>query len=133
MGVVVVDSSVLIAVLDDGHLFHDQAQRELTRAAATGDVVIPAVAFSEVLVVPYRLGKEQGHAVELQLRAVGAIAPVDPAIASAAAQLRAALQVRLPDALIIATASAFGDCQILTFDKKWVSIDPRVRVLGASG
>ena len=46
-----------------------------------------------------------------------------------AAQLRAKRQIKLPDALILATAVELRVAEILTFDERWRSIDPRVRLL----
>jgi predicted nucleic acid-binding protein len=54
---------------------------------------------------------------------------VTRAIASQAAQLRATRQIRLPDALILATAMQVAAAQILTLDRRWRGMDTRVRLL----
>jgi len=54
---------------------------------------------------------------------------VDRAVARAAAQLRAShRQVRLPDALVVATGTVDG-ATVLTCDKGLAAIDPRVQVI----
>lgn len=49
-----------------------------------------------------------------------------------AARLRARFPViRLPDALVLATGMVDDCAVILTADKRWGPVDPRVQVLGA--
>ncbi len=88
-----------------------------------------AVAFSEALVIPYSIGAQQGRAVERQLRALGRVEPITDAIASRAAQIRARRQVKLPDALVLATGAELRASEVLTFDQRWHSMAPNVRVL----
>jgi predicted nucleic acid-binding protein len=129
MGVAVVDASVLIAAIDDADAHHERAIAELEAALEQQTLRVPAVAFSEALVVPYRRSQSYGRAVEGGLRRLGRVEPVTPGIASRAAQLRAKRQIKLPDALILATAVELRVQEILTFDERWRSIDPRVRLL----
>jgi predicted nucleic acid-binding protein len=129
MGVSVVDASVLIAVIDGQDVCHQTASRELRAARERHEVLLPAVAFSEALVIPYGIGSTQGRAVEHQLRALGRIEPITDRIASRAAQLRARRRVKLPDALVIATGVELRAQEILTFDQQWRSLAARVRVL----
>lgn len=128
MALSVIDASVLIAVLDGAHVFHDIAERALSHAASQGNLVVPSIAFAEVLVLPYRRGQNVGETVEMQLRALGEVMAVDEHVASLAAQLRARRDVKLPDALIIA-AGMLRNAEILTLDRRWATIDPRVRVI----
>ncbi|MGH7882992.1 MAG: type II toxin-antitoxin system VapC family toxin [Candidatus Dormibacteraceae bacterium] len=129
MGVIVVDSSVLISVLDDSQSTHQRAKQELAIAAQNSEFIIPAVAFSETLVDPYRTSLEQGRLVESRIRRLGRIEAVTEEISSRAAQLRAKRKLKLPDALIIATGIELHVSEILTFDKDWKTLDSCIRVL----
>lgn len=129
MGLAVVDASVLIATIDDQDVHHERARSELLKARAEHTLTFPAVAFSEALVLPYRAGHAKGHAIEQALRTLGRVEPVTEEIASWAARLRARRRLKLPDALILATAVRVRAHEILTFDQKWRSVDTRVRVL----
>jgi predicted nucleic acid-binding protein len=129
MGLSVVDASVLIAAIDSRDSCHQSAAQELARARQHHDLLLPAVAFSEALVIPYSIGTQQGRAVERQLRALGRVEPITDAIASRAAQIRARRQVKLPDALVLATAAELRANEVLTFDQGWRSLAPNVRVL----
>lgn len=54
----------------------------------------------------------------------------DKAVAVGAAELRATHQpLRLPDALVLATATVHGADVVLTGDKKWQPIDRRVELV----
>jgi predicted nucleic acid-binding protein len=131
MGLAVVDASVLIAAIDDEDAHHERAIAELEAALDQQTLRVPAVAFSEALVAPYRTSQSRGRAVEGGLRRLGRIEPVTRDIASRAAQLRSTRRIKLPDALILATAVEVRADEILTFDERWRSVDPRVRLLTA--
>ncbi len=123
------DASVLIAAIDKGDTHHERAIAELEAALDQQRLRLPAVAFSEALVTPYRRGQAHGRAVEGGLRRLGRVEPVTPDIASRAARLRSSRRIKLPDALILATAMELRAQAILTFDERWRSVDPRVRLL----
>ena len=129
MGVAVVDASVLIATIDKQDIHHERATNELKAVRQRHTLALPAVAFSEALVLPYRTSQSEGRSVEGGLRRLGHVEPVTDAIASRAAQLRAKRRIKLPDALILATAVELRVQEILTFDGRWQSLDPRVRLL----
>ena len=129
MGLSVVDASVLIAAIDSRDSCHQSAARELATTRQQHDLLLPAVAFSEALVIPYSIGMQEGRAVERQLRALGRIHPITDAIAARAAQIRAGRQVKLPDALVLATGAELRASEVLTFDQRWHSLAPNVRVL----
>ncbi len=62
--------------------------------------------------------------------------PVDRAVAERAAELRAArASLRLPDALILATADLRNADVVITGDRHWTNVDggARVELLGSSG
>jgi predicted nucleic acid-binding protein len=131
MGVAVVDASVLIATIDTLDIHHARAMSELKAVRQRHTLALPAAAFSEALVLPYRASQSEGRSVEGGLRRLGRIEPITDTIASRAAQLRARRQIKLSDALILATAVELRSSEILTFDRRWSSVDPRVRLLTA--
>jgi len=93
------------------------------------DLLIPITAFSETIVAPYRRSRRDGQRAEAALTALGNLVDVTRDIASRAAQLRATRQIKLPDALILATAMQVVADQILTLDRRWRGVDSRVRLL----
>src|SRR3990170_454249 len=61
MGVTVLDAGVLIAFMDRADAHHAAARRAVTAAATRDELVLPASAYAEILVLPSRLG---GDAVQ---------------------------------------------------------------------
>ena len=58
------------------------------------------------------------------------IEPLTDEIAREAARLRARHgPLRLPDAVVIATANNLGAAVVLTTDRKWARLSPLVRVI----
>lgn len=128
MAVVVIDASVVIAHLEPGDALHERAQRALDDHAGD-DLVLPASAYAEALVRPVAAGRlaDARAAIDaLELR----VAPIERSIAERAAALSAgAIDVRLPDALVIATADALDAARLLTGDARWARISDRVSVI----
>jgi predicted nucleic acid-binding protein len=130
VAVVVLDASVVIAFLDsnDGH--HEAAFAAIA-GARDDELVLPASAYAEVLVGPYRHGraavrKTEDFITELGMR----IEPLTRDIARRAAASRAKVPtLRLPDALVLATGQGLAGATILTADRAWQPIDSRVRAL----
>jgi predicted nucleic acid-binding protein len=135
MDLTVLDAGVLIAVLDAEDVHHERARNALAAARDRGDrLVVPASAYAEILVAPLRQGSAQGDAVDAFIEALpAAIEPATRAIARRAAELRArhGTRVRLPDALVVATASVHGAVRVLTTDARWPELDVPVEVIGA--
>ena len=133
MGTIVVDSSVILALFDPKDTLHVAAATAVRSARDAGHTfVLPASVLAEVLVGAARRGT-----AELDLRhhqVVNAFGPprcLDDPIAVAAAARRARHQtLRLPDALVIATADVIQADTVLTGDKRWGSLDPRVQLVG---
>jgi predicted nucleic acid-binding protein len=63
------------------------------------------------------------------LAAIGGLETVSVEIARRAARIRAATGLKLPDAVVIATGLELNADEILTADRRWKSIDSRVRVI----
>jgi predicted nucleic acid-binding protein len=125
----VLDASVLIALLDEKDVGRPVARAAVDEAKRDHDLLIPVTAFSESIVAPYRRSQRDGERAEAALAALGQLVDVSRDIASRAAQLRATRQIKLPDALILATAMQVSAEQILTLDRRWRGVDARVRLL----
>ena len=125
----VLDASVLIALLDEKDAGRPVARAAVDESKRDHDLLIPVIAFSESIVAPYRRSRRDGQRAEAALAALGNIVDVTRSIASRAAQLRAARQIELPEALILATAMQVSAAQILTLDRRWRGVDSRVRLL----
>jgi predicted nucleic acid-binding protein len=137
VGLTVIDAGVIIAHLDRADAHHDAAREALTIARQRGDaLVVPASAYAEILVAPLRARPAQGDLVDGFLDALPAtVEPANRTIARRAAELRAlhGARIRLPDALVIATAAMLGADRILTTDSGWPKLDVPVEIVrGAS-
>jgi predicted nucleic acid-binding protein len=125
----VLDASVLIALLDEKDLGRQVARAAVDESRRDHDLLIPVTAFSESIVAPYRRSHRDGQRAEAALAALGSLVDVTREIASRAAQLRATRHIKLPDALILATAIQVAADQILTLDRRWRVVDSCVRLL----
>jgi predicted nucleic acid-binding protein len=122
MGLTVLDAGVLIGFLDGNDAHHDAAHTALRDARDRNDLlVLPASAYAEVLVGPSRKGSSAVAAVrDLVERVPVQIAPLDAEVAEAAADLRARHRsLKLPDALVIATAATLEADHLVTTDRGW--------------
>jgi predicted nucleic acid-binding protein len=137
VGLIHLDAGVVIGFLDgnDGH--HQAARSMLADALHRGDrLAMASTAFAECLVGPARRGTSEIHIVQdLFERLPIAIVALDSRTALAAAQLRARHRsLRLPDAIVIATAVEGVADQLVTTDRRWPSaralkIKPTIRHL----
>lgn len=125
----VLDASVLIALLDGKDVGRPAARAAVDESKRDHDLLIPVTAFSESIVAPYRRSRRDGQRAEAALAALGSLVDVTRDIASRGAQLRATRQIKLPDAIILATAMQMAADQILTLDRRWRGVDSRVRLL----
>lgn len=118
-----IDAGVLIGFLDDSDSHHRGAKRELENAQQRGDQLsIPASAFAESLVSPSRKGESTLSIVrEFVERLPLLIVDLDYDIAFVAAQLRAShgQKLKLPDALVVATAIHKESDVLVTTDRGW--------------
>lgn len=124
MGLTHLDAGVIIAFLDAADSHHDAATSALVSAVDHADrLSIAASALAECLVGPAR---RSTGAVEVVRSAIGrlpaTVVPLDDDIATRAAVLRARHRtLKLPDAIVIATADIAGADRLITTDRKWPS------------
>ena len=122
MGLIHLDAGVIIGLLnaDDDH--HGSASAALARAQHDRDrFAMAASAFADCLVGPARRGDRAVTVVEqLFERLPIEIVVLDAATAHTAATLRARhKRLRLPDALVIATAIRGAADELITTDRGW--------------
>ncbi len=135
MALTILDAGVVIALVDATDVHHSQSRAALREALDRGgDLVLPASAYAECLVGPLRRGPEAAAIVDAFLEALPArVEPVTRSIARTAAALRSrhGHAVRLPDALVLATAIELQADRLLTTDAGWPPFDLPVRVIGS--
>lgn len=122
MALIHLDAGVVIGFLDGNDAHHEAARSMLTKALQDGDrLAMASSAFAECLVGPARRGDVAIRRVhELFDRLPITIVPVGTDIAVIAARLRAKHRtLRLPDALVIATAMNDSADGLVTTDRKW--------------
>lgn len=123
MALTVLDASIVIAVLDSGDPHHAAARASVaTHLGARDRLVVPASAYADVLVGPFRRGPEAVAIVDAFLAALPcSVEPVSREIAVEAARLRAdhGASLRLPDALVVATAHVLEAGALVTADARW--------------
>jgi len=117
---VVLDSDAVIGFLDRNDALHDAADQAIRLLIPKHRLLVSAVTYAEVLT-----GARLGHHDEDQVRGfflqlISEVLPVDMRIAEKAAELRSHLKsLRMPDALIIATADVEAEVDlILTGDRQ---------------
>ena len=130
MALVVLDASVVIAFLDPDDALHDAAVEALAEHQHD-ELLIPTSAYAEIMVAPHRRGAEAVAAVEAFITDFSIrLEPLTPAMARAAAGLRSASRsLRLPDALVLATADELEADVVLTGDESWARVSQRVSLI----
>ena len=122
MGLTHLDAGVLIAFLDADDVHHDAARSAITNALENADrLSIAASALAECLVGPARRGPQAVEVVRTLLeRLPVSVVDLDADIATQAAGLRARHRsLKLPDALVLATAEQSDADHLITTDRKW--------------
>jgi predicted nucleic acid-binding protein len=136
VGTVAIDTSVVVALFDPDDAHHLDARRALEAATDAQTLyLLSVVVLAEALVGAARLGPgELARGKKTIYDALGGAVEVDERVAEAAAMLRAAHRwLRLPDALVLATAEVERADVVLTCDKRWAKVSPKVRVVGRAG
>jgi predicted nucleic acid-binding protein len=120
MGVALLDSNVVIGFLDADDPLHQSADGAVRAAASEHMFAVSVVTVAELLT-----GAKLGHHDERTVRrffaqGVSRRIALDEPAAERAAELRATHKaLRMPDALILATADLNADV-VLTADKQWL-------------
>jgi predicted nucleic acid-binding protein len=121
---VVLDSAAIVAFLDGDDALHGAADKAIRKLIIEHRFYASAVTFAEVMT-----GAQLDHHDEEVVRGffdelVAEVLPVDEAVAERAARLRADHKaLRMPDALILATADGHPDVDIvLTGDTGFKSV-----------
>ena len=128
MGLTHLDAGVIIAFLDADDARHDAARSAISDALDNADRISTAAsALAECLVGPARLGPKAVEVVRALLeRLPVSVVDLDADIAVRAARLRAKHRsLKLPDALVLATAEQSAADRLITTDRQW----PTARVL----
>lgn len=118
MEALILDASVLIGLLDTADTHHNRAIDDVEAADRGGQrLLLPASAYSETLVAFARARR-----LEEARRAIAAmgitVVSLTDTIAERAAELRARhTRLRLPDAIILATAQEIGG-GLLSYDRR---------------
>jgi len=129
MGLIHLDAGVVIGLLDATDAHHESATRALADVVRSGDrLAMAASAFAECRIGPTRHGQRAVETVDgLFLRLPIEVIDLDADVARLAATLRAKhTSLRLPDALVIATAANSSADRLITTDRRW----PTARKLG---
>lgn len=118
MDPLILDASVLIGLLDTADSHHDRAVGEVDRAdRADHQLLTPASAYGEALVAFARAGRINDARDAIAGMGI-TVVPLTAPIAERAAELRARHDsLRLPDALVLATAHEH-DGALLTYDER---------------
>jgi predicted nucleic acid-binding protein len=120
------DAGVLIGFLDADDAHHAGARTVIAGALDQGDRLgMAASALAECLVGPARRGVAAIDLVhDLCQRLPIAVVGLDLEIATSAARLRARHRtLRLPDALVVATAAVRQADTLVTSDRRWPAAD----------
>ena len=121
---VVLDSDAVIGFLDHDDVLHRGADSAVRELAPEHALLVSAVTYAEVL-TGARIGRHEEERVNgFFADLISAILPIDVTVAALAADLRARVSsLRMPDALIIATAEANPAAElILTGDRQMSSV-----------
>jgi predicted nucleic acid-binding protein len=114
----ILDASVLIALLDTADAHHARAVDDVEAADQQGiELVAPASAYSEALVAFAREGRISDAREAITAMGIG-VAALDARAAEHAAELRARHSgLRLPDAIVLATSRQLRG-RLLSYDQR---------------
>jgi predicted nucleic acid-binding protein len=118
VGALILDASVLVGLLDTADSHHDRAINDVEAADREGEqLLLPASAYSETLVAFARARRIQEARETITAMGITVVSLTDT-IAERAADLRARhRQLRLPDAIVLATTRELGG-RLLSYDRR---------------
>ncbi len=121
---ILLDSTVVVGFLDADDALHEESVAAVRRVARGSSLAASVISYAEVM-TGVALGHHPGDRVEGFFETlIRDLLPVDRKIAARAAALRGEHRsLKMPDALIIASADLHADIDaILTGDDKWPKI-----------
>jgi predicted nucleic acid-binding protein len=127
--VTLLDSVAVAGFLDRDDAFHTAADARIRELAGRDALIVSVITYAELLT-----GAGLGHHAQSAVRGffeqlIDEIYSVDRAVAERAAQLRSRTpSLKMPDALILATADLYGAELVVTGDDRWTDIDIGARV-----
>lgn len=125
MEALILDASVLIGLLDTADAHHARSIDDVEDADRAGrQLLVPASAYSETLVAFARARRIADAREAVAAMGIG-VTPLTAGIAEQAAELRAHHgRLRLPDAIVLATAQELG-CELLSYDRQLAQLARR--------
>lgn len=127
MGLALLDTSVVIAALNGQDALHRGASAAILAERNRHALAVSTLTYAEMLVGPLRVERRPVEVVERFVAQVRLL-DVTPEVARAAAELRARRNLRLPDAVVVATGMRHRADVILTGDARWRGL-AKVRVI----
>ena len=124
MGLVLLDSSVLIAALNPRDIHHQSA---LDSHVAGNHFIISSISITELMPRAIKDGIEQPIWAALTAM-VDEVVKLDGSLAISAARIRSSKGLKTPDSIISATARERG-AQLWTFDARLAKATPGARLL----
>ena len=125
MAGLILDSNALLALINSKDIHHESIVNRILRSEER--LSISVITYSEALVHPFEVNRSEMVIAQINSR-ISDVFDVTIPIASRAAQLRSILKMKLPDALIAATAIEKG-LTLLTFDEKLARRTPGAELL----
>jgi predicted nucleic acid-binding protein len=132
LGLIILDSSVLIALLDseDRHYKSCTSAFKVSKLESENRFGISAVTIAESLIDSFVTSYDNALSIFARIcEFVNTVVAFDTKIAFRSAQIRALAGVSLADAMIISTAENF-DAELWTCDKKIIKKYRKVKYLG---
>jgi predicted nucleic acid-binding protein len=132
---IVLDATPLIAYFDGREALSPVANLLIDGWIQSGrnTGIVSVVSVAELLVGPRRAGRGEADVLDFLKHFPNLdCADVDFAIADAAATLRASTNLKMPDALIIATGKHLGAGAIATNDRAWKTLCPSLPIITLS-
>ena len=127
MAIILLDSSVIIALLNDNDIHHDVASKVLRNCTDT--ICIATLTITESLVSTFYDSYERALLLFNKiLEFTGIHIELSTGIAFASAQVRANKKLALADSIIFATAQSV-QAELWTFDKELAAKYPNSRIL----
>ncbi len=124
MGLILLDSNVIVGFLDADDVLHEAAVRKFKEIVSSHQLVASAVSYAEVM-TGVALGHHPKKVVDGFFDAfVKELLPVGRSVAARAAELRGKrVSLKMPDALILATADLHDDVgTVLCADGEWPKV-----------